>query len=98
MKFRTKGGKIYSNVDFKKIYGVTDQIYNQVSPYLLLENEPNQHLKITADPELFTFDPNKATDSDFLRLGFSDKQIATILKYLDKGGVFRNKADSSKFV
>ena len=96
LKFRTKGGKIYSNVDFKKIYGVTDQIYNQVSPYLLLENEPNQHLKITADPELFTFDPNKATDSDFLRLGFSDKQIATILKYLDKGGVFRNKADFFK--
>jgi len=96
LKFRTKGGKIYSNVDFKKIYGVTDQIYNQVSPYLLLENEPNQQLKGAAVSELFSFDPNKATDSEFLRLGFSNKQIATIRKYLDKSGAFRNKADFFK--
>jgi len=96
LKFRNKGGKIFSAADFKKIYGVTDQVYNQVSPFLLLENESNQQEKIAAVPEFFLFDPNKATDSEFLRLGFSNKQIATIRKYLDKGGVFRNKADFFK--
>ena len=96
LKFRNKGGKINSNTDFKKIYGVTDQVYNQVSPFLLLENESSQQEKKTAVPEFFVFDPNKATDSEFLRLGFSDKQIITIRKYLDKGGVFRDKSDFFK--
>jgi len=96
LKFRTKGGRIYSNADFKKIYGVTDQVYNQISPYLLLENESNQQVRAAAGPELFAFNPNNATDSEFLRLGFSDKQVATIRKYLDKGGVFRDKVDFFK--
>jgi DNA uptake protein ComE-like DNA-binding protein len=96
LKFRTKGGRINSNADFKKIYGVTDQVYNQVSPYLLLEKKSNKQVNIPADSELFVFDPNTASDREFLRLGFSDKQIATIRKYLDKGGVFRDKADFFK--
>ena len=74
----------------------TDQVYNQVSPFLLLENESSQEEKKTAVPEFFVFDPNKATDSEFLRLGFSNKQITTIRKYQDKGGVFRDRADFFK--
>lgn len=96
LKFRDKGGKIYSNTDFKKIYGVTDQVYNQVSPYLLLGNESNQQVMTAKASELFSFDPNTTSDSEFLRLGFSNKQITTIRKYLDKGGIFRNKADFFK--
>ena len=96
LKFRAKGGKILSNSDFRKIYGVTDQIYSQVSPFLLFENEPTTLKNKTSVSELFLFDPNKATDSEFLRLGFSDKQITTIRKYLDKGGVFRDKVDFFK--
>jgi competence protein ComEA len=42
------------------------------------------------------FDPNKSTDNEFLRLGFSDKQITTIRKYIDNGGFFRSKADFFK--
>ena len=94
-KFRNKGGKIYSKADFKKIYGVTDQVYNQISPYLLLENGSNQKEEIAA-PKLFEFDPNTATDSEFLHLGFSDKQIKTIRNYLDKGGAFRDKLEFFK--
>jgi len=96
LKFRNKGGKIRSNSDFRKIYGVTDQLFGQVSPFLLFENEKTLLKNNIAVPELFLFNPNKATDNEFGRLGFSDKQIATIRKYLDKGGVFRNKNDFFK--
>ncbi len=96
LKFRSKGGKLYTKTDFRKIYGVTDQLFIQVSPFLLFENEsPTQKIS-SSGSELFLFDPNKTTDSEFLRLGFSGKQIATIRKYLDKGGVFRNKTDFLK--
>jgi DNA uptake protein ComE-like DNA-binding protein len=96
LKFRSKGGKFYTKIDFKKIYGVTDQLFKQVAPFLLFENESASLKHKNSALELFLFDPNKATDSEFLRLGFSDKQIATIRKYLDKGGVFRSKADFFK--
>lgn len=96
LKFRSKGGKLYANVDFRKIFGVTDQLFSQVSPFLLLENETNLQKRASSAPELFLFDPNRATDGEFLRLGFSDRQIATIRKYLDKGGIFRDKADFFK--
>jgi len=96
LKFRSKGGKLYTNVDFRKIFGVTDQLFNQVSPFLLLENETNLRKSASSAPKLFLFDPNRATDGEFLRLGFSDRQITIIRKYLDKGGVFRDKADFFK--
>lgn len=96
LKYRSKGGKFYGVADFRKIFGVTDQLFSQVSPFLLLENESNQQKTASSTPEPFLFDPNKATDSEFLQLGFSDKQITTIRKYMDKGGVFRDKVDFFK--
>ena len=39
LKFREKGGRFYSETDFRKIYGVTDAIYNQVAPFLMFETE-----------------------------------------------------------
>lgn len=50
----------------------------------------------SANPELFPFDPNKATDDDFHRLGFSEKQITSVRKYMGTGVVFRSKEDFYK--
>ncbi|MEJ7589694.1 MAG: helix-hairpin-helix domain-containing protein [Ferruginibacter sp.] len=46
--------------------------------------------------ELFYFDPNTASQADWKRLGVRDKTIATIRKYLSKGGRFTKKEDISK--
>jgi len=100
LKFREKGGKFYSENDFKKIYGVTDEIFNQLAPFLMFENDSVHpivnHAPETIHPELFPFDPNTATDKDFSRLGLKDRQIQTIRNYQNKGGTFRSKADFSK--
>ena len=46
--------------------------------------------------ELFYFDPNTATASDWQRLGIRDKTIATIQNYLSKGGHFYKPEDIGK--
>lgn len=46
--------------------------------------------------ELFTFNPNTASDEDFKRLGLSEKQIKNIRNYLTKYGTFRFKNDFGK--
>ena len=63
------------------------------------QKKAGEHLKsesFTPSPELFPFDPNNATDEDFHRLGFSEKQITSIRKYMAKGVVFRSQEDFFK--
>lgn len=93
LKFRRKGGRLNVNTDFRKIYGVTNQIYNQVSPFLLFEPKPDSPKIMVSSTNPFLFDPNNATDSEFLRLGFSEKQVAAIRRYHEKVGHFKDKAD-----
>ncbi len=98
LKFRDRGGRFYSVTDFRKIYGVTDSIYNKLAPFLIFENELVKPASIKLTPEklnseLFAFDPNVTTDKDFTRLGLTEKQIQTIRKYQGRGGSFRSKAD-----
>lgn len=44
----------------------------------------------------FKFDPNSATLEKFVELGLTKKQAAVIIKYREKGGVFRTKEDLQK--
>ena len=46
--------------------------------------------------ESFRFNPNTATVEEFVRLGFSDKQAASIDNYRKKGGRFRRKEDFAR--
>lgn len=46
--------------------------------------------------ELFGFDPNTATETQFLALGLTNKQTATILNYRNKGGIFADASDFQK--
>lgn len=44
----------------------------------------------------FPFDPNRLSDTLWLRIGLSAKQVQTIRHYLAKGGRFREKTDLRK--
>lgn len=46
--------------------------------------------------ESFPFNPNTATEEEFRRLGFSEKQARAILNYREKGGRYRRKADFAR--
>lgn len=46
--------------------------------------------------ESFPFDPNTATQEEFQRLGFSEKQAQSLIRYREKGGRFRRKADFAR--
>jgi len=96
LQFRKKGGKIRSASDFKRLYGITDKIFGRVKAFLIFDKERRSPIPVIQTKELFTFDPNNATENEFLRLGLSQKQIAIIRNYQSKGGVYRNKADFFK--
>jgi len=53
----------------------------------------NYRKNATFNRPLFFFDPNTATEKEWMRLGLSQKQSAGVLKYIAKGGRFRKKED-----
>lgn len=44
----------------------------------------------------FVFDPNKATDDDWRKIGFSEKQVKVIMNFVNKGGHFYKPEDVAK--
>ncbi len=91
LKFRRKGGEFYSASDFKRLYGITDKIFGQIEPFLIFDKGQRSPIPVVQKKELFAFDPNKATDDEFLRLGLSQKQLSGIRNYQNKGGIYKNK-------
>ncbi len=55
-----------------------------------------QYAKAVLAVDLFDFDPNTASEADFMNLGLSSKTAGTILKYRSKGGKFRSPDDFGK--
>lgn len=96
LRFRNKGGKWFSKSDFRKIYGVTDDVFVRIEPYLVIDNTESTSVLGKEKAEKFYFDPNTATDDEFVHLGVTTKQIATIRKYQSKGGTFQSKEDFFK--
>lgn len=58
--------------------------------------EPSEKNYSTTKSEVFYFDPNTASANDWSRLGVKDKTIATIQKYISKGGHFYKPEDIRK--
>lgn len=60
-------------------------------------NLPEQrHYDNVSSAELFYFDPNTLSEDGWRKLGIRDKTIATIQKYLSKGGRFYKPGDIQK--
>jgi competence protein ComEA len=72
-------------------------------------NEPNKSRRFHTSDDLtpralpvnkkrsfFYFDPNQIKQADWVRLGLSERQAAAIIKYVEKGGQFRQVEDLKK--
>lgn len=105
LNYRSKGGKFFNKEDFKKIYGIQDEDYARLAPFIFLErttvsNKSGKTKTSIAPPppkpiERFPFDPNTVTKSELERLGLSDKVVNTVLKFRARGR-FRYTADFAK--
>ena len=110
VKYRNKGGKFRRPEDLGKLYGIKPALVERLLPFVKITNpesarkfaqrdnaSPKQHSKSTApSPPPFPFDPNIATEADFVRLGLSERLARQILNYRDKGGRFRKPEDFKK--
>lgn len=106
INYRNKGGQFFKPQDFKKIYTLSDSDYQRLAPFISLPNtdfgESQEKTKKTEKIvenrpiELFEFNPNTATKSDFERLGLSGRTAQSIINYRSKGGQFFKPQDFKK--
>ena len=69
---------------------------DNVYAYQYDRKKNNYYATKTSKGELFYFDPNRISTSEWRRLGLTDKTIQTIGKYLNKGGHFSTPEDLQK--
>lgn len=97
--YRSKGGRFRAPEDLQKIWSLPPEDYNRLLPYIRIASEGKESFDnepVVANVELFSFDPNVATEQDFRRMGLPSRTIKSILNYREKGGYFRKKADFQK--
>ncbi len=102
--YRVKGGVFRTKDDLGKMYGLSPVQFAFLRPFIQLPEQrkqkaPNWETKEKTKKkefEPFTFDPNQASQEDFQRLGFSEKQAKIILKYRNKSSGFKTKEDFKK--
>ena len=68
----------------------------EVYAYLYDRRKSNYYQTNISKSELFYFDPNTISTSDWKRLGLRDKTIQTIINFLSKGGHFYKPEDLQK--
>ena len=107
--YREKGGHFYRKEDLKKIYGLSPDSYERLEPYIRLEEYAGNNNSVAFNSSTRTeiqntqnnivlenFDPNTATENTLLNLGLEKNSVKNLLKYREKGGIFRKKEDLKK--
>src|SRR5690606_29010495 len=77
--------------DPSEFMALIDSLQSLASAKVNSENNPDNQ---TA--QLFSFNPNTLSDSGYIALGFSEKEIQTLRNYQKAGAVFEIKTDFSK--
>lgn len=98
-RYRDKGGRFRTPEDFQKIWSLQKEDYERLLPYIRIETEkgkPANPVAVSRAYELFSFNPNTATEQDLLRLGLPPGTVRSILNYRSKGGRFKAREDVGK--
>jgi DNA uptake protein ComE-like DNA-binding protein len=99
LAYRKAGGKFYSVNSFRKLYGMNDSIFKAVEQYIVIEERraKKELPKIISKKKITGyFNPNKANFVELKKFGFSNYQAKNLIKYRDKGGVFKKVDDVLK--
>lgn len=95
LNYRSKGGKFYKKEDFKKIWGLHEEEYKQLAPYIAIPKQQSSYAK--SDYKSYEKKPqrnlnieiNSATAEQLIELnGIAEKLSSNILKYRKMLGGF----------
>lgn len=80
--------------EFEK--GLIPKEENKKEENIIIKSAEERKQEWFIPDELFEFNPNKVTKDELKKLGFSEKQVKTLISYRKNGGCFFNKTDLLK--
>lgn len=100
INYREKIGSFKQVQELQKIYNLTEADYQRLAPYVKIsptrkKTPPARKVGETLVAP-FPFNPNTASLIELTRLGISSKTAGILIRYREKGGVFRQKEDLKK--
>ena len=98
--YEKKGGKFKKKEDLAKIYTLSDEEYQELKPYVVINNNDSKsitdHNPSSQSINPFMFDPNSMTKEIGDSLGLNESTINAIINFCKSGGSFRKKEDFKK--
>jgi DNA uptake protein ComE-like DNA-binding protein len=101
INYRAAGGSFKSKSDFRKLYGMSDSLFQQIATYIVIP-ETAIESKAKTTPELAVnhpvgfFDPNTADKEELENFGFNSYQANNIVSYRNSGGRYSRPEDLLK--
>lgn len=96
INFRNKVKPFQSKKELRKLYAMTDSLFESIEPLLVLGVNQDKKSRVKIEHrkhELFPFDPNTLSLDSFKLLGLSDKTVQTLVRFRKKSGGFNTKSD-----
>lgn len=105
LNYRNSGVRFRRPEDVARCYAISDSLYRRLQPFIRIPREatnaaptvrtvsPDTTVRRHHTPERFPFDPNRLSEAEFCRLGFTPRQAATICRYRASGARFKDMED-----
>ncbi|MCD4682380.1 MAG: helix-hairpin-helix domain-containing protein [Bacteroidales bacterium] len=93
INYENKGGKFKKKQDLARIYSISEEEFNILEPFIIIQSENEEEYKKEINLNPFTFDPNELSKEKFLEMGLPENVVTAIINYRDKGGKFYDKED-----
>lgn len=92
VNYQNKGGLFEQTEDIKKIYGMTEEIYSQLEPFVKIISDTNQGARLKAETKNLFIELNSADSLDLqLLAGIGPSYSKRIIKYRELLGGYYNK-------
>lgn len=102
-KLKQAGKKFKTASDLRKIYGMTDSLFEKIAPFIVIpaqiDDNENTHTHSKKDKTIELtqkFDPNNAQLPDLIAIGLPEAIAKNITKYRQSGGKFNTPDDLLK--
>ncbi len=90
--YRSKGGEFQIKIDVKKVYGLSDELYENIESYINLPDSLESQVNINVN-----YNINTATQNDLADInGVADYLAGRIIRYRDLLGGFIDKGQLSE--
>ena len=96
VRYRERGGVFRRASDFGRLRVVDSAAYAVLEPYVQIADTLAHTQRARADASRFRpfpFDPNTIDSAGLVRLGFTPRQARAIVRYRERGGIFRRASD-----